>query len=114
RLVIDPGGEAGRGRQPIRAVVVGERHEAGRTGELRDEGPPGLQSVNRIGSRVRSPASGNDTSLQLAFAGVIESSKVTRSVSSPAMYSTLPLFQLTPRLGSPASWPSEDGAWKRS
>src|SRR5215218_7104318 len=71
---------------------------------------PVWESVNRIGSSVRALVNANDTSCQLAAAGVIESSKLTRRVSSPAMNMTLPVFQLTPRLGSPALWPRGDGA----
>jgi hypothetical protein len=64
---------------------------------------PVISSVCRIGSRLTMSVGGRLTSFHAAVAGKAASSKVTWSVSVNAWNSTLPVFQLTPSVGSPAS-----------
>src|SRR3954454_19524625 len=63
-------------------------------------------SVNRIGSSDVVDVNGCPTLAQVG--GEVE--KSTRSVSRPAWYMTLPVFQLLPIDGSPASLPIPAGA----
>ena len=67
--------------------------------------------VKRIGSKLSIEVVGALTSFQVALAGETESSKVTRSVWRMAMNMTLPVAQLTPSVGSPASSPMPLGDW---
>ena len=63
---------------------------------------PNTGSVNTIASSFTSPCWTGVTSFQVAFAGVTESSNVTRDTCVPAMYIAFPVFQFSPREGSPA------------
>src|SRR3954469_8936334 len=69
------------------------------------KGRPVEWSVNRIGSSEGVEVGGWPTLAQVG--GLVE--KSTRSVSRPAWYMTLPVFQLLPIDGSPASAPIPGG-----
>ena len=71
---------------------------------------PVTSSVCRIGSRLSTFVGGRLTSFQVAVAGRVLSSKLTCTVSRNAWYSTLPVFQFTPSVGSAASCAMPSGA----
>ena len=70
---------------------------------------PSFGSVHRIGSKVVTEVWRAETLSHFAVAGEEQSSNVTRSVSVPATYITLPVSRLTPIDGSPALAPMPFG-----